>query len=350
MRAWIYDQIEGGSKQTFDLDTYPSLTWKRDPAIHCLHTTEGTGFPSAATYKMGGSAPHFTIHPKLRQTRQHLPLTGGAYALAYKGRSTNTMGVIQYEVVGYAKDTDDLTDDDLAYIAHVLKTVGDETGIAATCGVDFGGVEGYGVEGRYRLDYDDFAAYTGVLGHAHVPDNSHWDPGAFPIDKLLELMGGTVEVGKPVTPTTPPVKEPTSDGMTSLGDKGTQVGRDQRELRRTGWYTGEIDNWCGPVMDEAIYGFQFAAAIKTDRKFGPISRATCDRVPNFNGTTRQGDKGTGRTLPFQQRLKRIARYLGKLDDWHGTLTTKAMLAAQKAFGITEDGVGGRQTWTSLFTR
>lgn len=32
--------------------------------------------------------------------------------------------------------------------------------------------------------------YNGILGHKHVPENDHWDPGAFDWRKLLE--GGSV--------------------------------------------------------------------------------------------------------------------------------------------------------------
>jgi hypothetical protein len=36
-----------------------------------------------------------------------------------------------------------------------------------------------------RLTCAQWHNYSGYLGHEHVPSNQHWDPGRFPIDKIL---------------------------------------------------------------------------------------------------------------------------------------------------------------------
>jgi hypothetical protein len=36
-----------------------------------------------------------------------------------------------------------------------------------------------------RLTCEQWHNYSGYLGHEHVPNNQHWDPGRFPIDKIL---------------------------------------------------------------------------------------------------------------------------------------------------------------------
>ena len=165
--GWVYDEIDGGSKQEFD---HPGeIVLRRAMAVHCLHTTEGTSWPG---YKGGASAPHFTIDPIKRQTRQHLPITEGARALRYRGRQTNTMGVAQYEIIGRASQMQDLPQSGIEYIAHVLGVVGKHTEIPAKSSVTFYPVgDAYGTHAKSRLPYAAFAQYRGILGHQHVPDN-----------------------------------------------------------------------------------------------------------------------------------------------------------------------------------
>jgi len=204
--GWVYDEIDGGSKQEFD---HPGeIVLRRAMAVHCLHTTEGTSWPG---YKGGASAPHFTIDPIKRQTRQHLPITEGARALRYRGRQTNTMGVAQYEIIGRASQMQDLPQSGIEYIAHVLGVVGKHTEIPAKSSVTFYPVgDAYGTHAKSRLPYAAFAQYRGILGHQHVPDNPHWDPGEFPIDKLVEAMTGETAPVKPTTEPHPthPAKRP----------------------------------------------------------------------------------------------------------------------------------------------
>ena len=106
------------------------LEWKRPPSIMVVHSTEGAGFPSISTYGNGRKAPHFTCDPRLRQTRQHYPLTQAAWALVAPadGTHTNTGGAIQIEIVGTCdpRRTDlpsvlDLDDGALGYLMNARK-------------------------------------------------------------------------------------------------------------------------------------------------------------------------------------------------------------------------------------
>jgi hypothetical protein len=57
-----------------------------------------------------------------------------------------------------------------AYLGKLLVAISDETGIPLTSDVDWSSTNS-------RLDATAFADYKGVLGHRHVPDNGHTDPG-----------------------------------------------------------------------------------------------------------------------------------------------------------------------------
>lgn len=281
MPGWIYDQIEGGSRQDFGRSS-SGVTWRRAPVIHLLHTTEGSGWPG---YVNGGNAPHFTINPRLRQTRQHFSLDAGSRALRPGGVDANAMGTVQYEMIMSAKDSQDMTDDEIAYVASVLSVVTKETGIKAQCSVTFGGGEAYGINGPYRLSVGDFLAYEGILGHQHVPGNSHWDPGHFPIDRLISAMGNS-EISHPITPThTPAPSRPTATssklavdgiwgvlttkaeqralGVTADGIRGPRT--IAAEQRRTG---ARVDGLDGPDTRKHL---QAHLRVRQDGIVGPIT-------------------------------------------------------------------------------
>jgi hypothetical protein len=186
----------GLTRQQFTNPTH--LAWKRDPAIIVLHSTEGAGYPSAATYRQGRSAPHLTVDPRGRTARQHYPLSEAAWALvAPSGVSTNTGGAVQVEIIGTcdprnAKLPSVLTfdDGDLQYLASILRAIHYATGIPLTSAVSWLAYPAsYGASGA-RLSADAWRAYRGVLGHQHVPGNSHGDPGTLNVSRLLELAGG----------------------------------------------------------------------------------------------------------------------------------------------------------------
>ena len=197
MATWL--QYAGLTRQAFPNPT--SIAWKRQPAIIVLHSTEGDGYPSATTYRQGRSAPHFTIDVRGRTCRQHYPLTVGAWALqAPAGVATNSGGAIQIEIIGTCAGAAGVqsvltfTDADLAYLAGLLRTIAAATGIPLVTSARWVAYPAsYGNKQGQRLLPGQWASYRGVLGHQHVPGNTHGDPGNFPITRLLQIAGGVPE-------------------------------------------------------------------------------------------------------------------------------------------------------------
>lgn len=71
-------------------------------------------------------------------------------------------------------------------------------------------------------------------------------------------------------------------------------------------------------------------------------------IPKYPGLTREGMKGTGITRKYQQRLKDRGWKID-VDDNHGPGTTKVLAAFQSERRLSPvDGVGGPQTWASLW--
>ena len=147
------------------------------PARGVLHTTEGHGLP---TYS--GSAPHFTLNPATGDLWQHIAINRCAKALKNLGGGveTNRANAIQIEMIGFAKDTPNWPKAHYREVADLMRWVERNGGVKRRSGVKF-------VAGRNTLSHGEWMNYSGWCGHQHVPENDHWDPGAFRIDDALEL-------------------------------------------------------------------------------------------------------------------------------------------------------------------
>lgn len=159
----IRNQVQGGIGAFLNVPA--KLVW---------HTTEGTSLPG---YQ--GSHPHFTLDFKRRLLYQHIPVTSGAMALKNLpgGVETNRANVIQVELVGFAQDSSKWSDSDYAQIADLARW------IEKYCGVKRQSTVTFRTDASHKVP--DWLNYAGHLGHQHVPENDHWDPGLFQIQKVI---------------------------------------------------------------------------------------------------------------------------------------------------------------------
>jgi hypothetical protein len=151
-----------------------ALSWVAAKPKLVWHTTQGYGLP---TYS--GSMPHFTLDPKSGKLWQHVPITGGAYALRNTsgGVETNRARAIQVELVGFAEESHKWGDGEYARIAELARWIEKHAGVPRSCDVTFR----QSSTGKIR----DWVNYTGHCGHQHVPENDHWDPGLLQIGKVI---------------------------------------------------------------------------------------------------------------------------------------------------------------------
>jgi hypothetical protein len=178
-------------------DSHPrSFPWaERTDPKGCLHSTEGSSWP---TYDGWTIMPHATIMPtpgKGVTVRQHLPFSQASFALRHtRPQPTNGDYVFQFELVGtcdpagprgayYWPDADDHVLADL--YRKVIKP------LDAAYVIPFRAVRPFlrypDRAGSNRLTDAEFDTARGWLGHQHVPQNDHGDPGAFPWDRLMTL-------------------------------------------------------------------------------------------------------------------------------------------------------------------
>jgi N-acetylmuramoyl-L-alanine amidase len=141
------------------------------------HTTEGFGLPG-----YDGSAPHFTIDPDTGKLWQHMPITACAMALQHPSGTpeTNRAGCIQVELIGFARDTPNWSDQKYEHVAKLARW------IEKHCGVPRKAPRAFGPQNvPSRFGATEFVGAAGHVGHEHVPNNTHWDPGNYRIGKLL---------------------------------------------------------------------------------------------------------------------------------------------------------------------
>lgn len=197
-------------------DDYPGAVM--DPDAGVLHTTEGTSWP---TYSGGATAPNVTAKPDFRQRRlefrTHFPLDRSSRALKNLagGVETNTAQVVQVELVGtcdrrtsrrwaqegrehiYWPEAPDWALNDLAKFLAFCKR---EHGIPVSSPVSGRWTpypESYGPGGQ-RLSAKAWRNLVGWVGHQHVPENTHGDPGALDWPTLQRKARALLEPVLPV--------------------------------------------------------------------------------------------------------------------------------------------------------
>lgn len=194
------------------LDRYPKATWLGNgqsggtytsgPFKVVLHTTETRTVPG---YQSGAVAPHLTFAPASRQWYQHTELTTAARALRNEagGAQTNRDSALQVEIVCYsAKATAEqvgglwvgnLTKEALDDVRALIEWTGVPLEWPGHQALSYAEANKVG----FRLTQAEWDKYAGVVGHQHVPENDHWDPGALDWAYLmrdLDLEGDDMAV------------------------------------------------------------------------------------------------------------------------------------------------------------
>lgn len=194
-------------------DNYPgaTMTLNEKTMVLCIHTTETTGWP---TYSGGASAPTYTGLPPIKLLRRgkwraHFPDEKSARALQNDsgGVETNTLNVVQLELIGtcdprnskswggkgvYIAGKDyvywpNANNRQLKWLARIVADFHKRHGLRLFAPRKFIPYpSSYGQNG-VRLTGEQWRKTAGIVGHQHVPENDHGDPGNINIDKVLEF-------------------------------------------------------------------------------------------------------------------------------------------------------------------
>lgn len=171
------------------------------PNCVAWHTTETGGWPS---YGGGASAPHFTYNPAVREMRQHFPVNRSARALRNLsgGVETNTLNVVQIEIVAYSDEVlaahrghravSHLRPEHLADLGDWARWLHDEWGIRLD--IDPGWVTSNYTNPK-RMSFSQWRGFYGHTGHNRVPENTHWDPARLDIWSIIANAEGSTTNG-----------------------------------------------------------------------------------------------------------------------------------------------------------
>jgi hypothetical protein len=223
----------GASLAYYYQGRYPGNAMEANVGV--IHSTEGTSLPS---YDGGASAPNLTALPDFLNSKlrwyQHYDIDTSARALvnAPGGVETNTANAVQVELVGTCDPAKrvswgklragvdylywpDAPDWALEGLADFVRWCRDSHNIKAQSTVTWKAYPGsYGKNNGVRFTGAQWNAYYGWLGHQHVPENDHGDPGDLDFARVLKFVQGTV-------PTTPPTQ---GHDMPPLRQHLTRVG------------------------------------------------------------------------------------------------------------------------------
>lgn len=200
--------------QRFD-DDYAGVRWEGPAEKGCLHTTETIGWPG---YGGGATAPNFTVRPNFTlrrlEWRQHFPANMSARALQNDrgGVETNRDKVIQVEIVGTCdgRPKSPSLPKGGAHVQWKIKGIphlytanppewffeqmadffvwcNEEHGIpfeAPKLWLPYDASYG---DSDARMSGAEFNSFRGWLGHMHVAENDHGDPGALDVHKIIHL-------------------------------------------------------------------------------------------------------------------------------------------------------------------
>ena len=151
-----------------------------------------------------------------------------------------------------------------------------------------------------------------------------------------------------------------SNGSMIIGSKGDGVKEVQQLLQAMGYYTGLIDGVYNSTVSYAVRRFQERNGIlPVDGKVGPKT-LTALRDPNAvaadtykQGVTLNGSLTIGSTgsdvKTVQQCLLDMGFYKGPIDSYFDQDTANAVMAFQRKYGLTPDGVVGNDTYNALYT-
>lgn len=246
--------------------------------IGVLHTTESP----RGKYRSGGprnygnfghtSFPHFTVDVQGGKfvAFQHISIRHAAKALRNTsgGVQTNREGVIQIEVVGSA--TQPLTSDPVMVegLSALMRWIESQTQIPAASGVTWKAYPAsYGNNG-VRLSNAAWEGYAGWLGHQHVPENTHGDPGAITISALLPAPAVKVAAQAKTAAKVVVAKARRKDPVLRQGDKGQAVKNVQAALVKDGYHL-KVDGDFGPATKKAVIAFQRKHRLTADGVVGP---------------------------------------------------------------------------------
>ncbi len=163
------------------------------------------------------------------------------------------------------------------------------------------------------------------------------------------------------TPTPRPTATPKAENLTyylDLGTSGNRVRTLQNRLIELGWLAGSADGSYGNATEYAVKAFQerysslwkdgIAGPDTLKILYGAGAAKASSPAASLGMSLEQGDNG-GAVRAMQKRLKELGFYNRTADGDFGAVTKSAVIAFQKANGLTADGKATTATLNKLYS-
>jgi hypothetical protein len=262
------------------------------PSRIVIHTTETARLPG---YRDGSVAPHFTIgvgdpgslpNEEAGKVRiwQHISLDRTASALKHKPGTieTNHMGAhcVQIECITYIGDQDKagivgnkgkfpkaLSKALAGLVDEITTALGDIN--ISTYPEKWSASGSYGEKASQRLTEEQWETFNGICGHEHVPNNTHWDPGAFDIEEFMGYVTTKrqADSGSAVgQPTVPAARQ-----LFHVGDSDPRVQLICGILQALGYGDFTADDLYDSAVASAVEELQGDLGTSVDGIWGPTT-------------------------------------------------------------------------------
>ncbi len=153
-----------------------------------------------------------------------------------------------------------------------------------------------------------------------------------------------------------------SSGALEKGSIGSAVRDLQTKLKKLGFYNATVDGTFGETTEKAVKAFQKKYGLTTDGVAGTATLKKLDSL--YSDATKKSDSSsssststddgkmrigsTGSSVKqVQTLLKQLGFYSGSIDGNFGSGTYKAVVAFQRKYGLTVDGIVGSATLKKL---
>ncbi|WP_393959380.1 peptidoglycan-binding protein [Priestia megaterium] len=144
------------------------------------------------------------------------------------------------------------------------------------------------------------------------------------------------------------------DATLHPGTSNSDVKELQQKLKNKGYFTyGTTTNYYGSITTSAVKSFQRANGLSADGIAGPStfnkllgSGSSSSSSISSSSLLRVGSRGSS-VQSLQQQLKNKGYFKGTTTQYFGSITKNAVMAFQRANGLSVDGIAGPATLSKL---
>ena len=324
---------------------------------------------SAQTYRLGDEADEIaTIQTALKQLKLYTGEITGHYG-------SKTEAAVKAFQKKYALEDDGIAGDETIKELYKAADISGSSSSSSSSSSDSSALRhGSRSEGVRQMQEDlkklgyysgTVSGHYGTLTEAAVT-NFQKDNGlsadGIAGSKTLEKIASKLSSGSSSSSSSS-----SSSGLLKYGVKSDAVRTLQQNLKSLGFYTGSVTGNFGNLTKEAVYDFQKANGLSADgiagsKTLAKIASALSSKgsgsSSSFSSSSSSSSKlNTAVTLQLnsnstdvkklQQRLDELGFYTGNITGNFGEKTRDAVIAFQKAAGLTADGIAGKRTLEAI---